>query len=738
VSPPYQSAGTRRMAERLEKIAREADPHKDGFLNDARARLMREELEHQTNSVNDVNGHMQWGVELLKAGRSREAAQEFQQIAQGLAQSKTKLSPDSLKHLLNYAGLAYLRVGEQANCLLNHSPEACLLPIRGGGVHTDQQGSREAIKIFLDLLKRFPDDLRARWLLNIAYMTVGEYPAKVPPTWLISPQVFKSDYDIKRFTNVAAGLKLDVEALSGGAIVDDFDGDGYLDLMSSSMGLRDQLRYFHNNGDGTFTDRTVEAGLLGEVGGLNLIQTDYNNDGHVDVFVLRGAWKGEAGCHPNSLLRNNGDGTFDDVTEDAGLLSFHPTQTAVWFDFNNDGWLDVFIGNETTETIKHACELYRNNGDGTFTECAASAGVAQVGFVKAVVAGDFNNDGLPDLYLSKRDESNVLYRNDGPKGGDKSPKAEWHFTDVSVSAGVTEPVYSFPAWFWDYDNDGWQDIFVAGYRINDVGDVAADYLGRPSNGTRARLYRNNRDGTFVDVSASTHINKVLHAMGSNFGDLDNDGWLDFYVGTGDPDFSTLIPNRMFRNAEGKFFQDVTTSGGFGHLQKGHAVCFADIDNDGDQDVYEDMGGAYSGDIYANVLYANPGHGNHWITLKLEGVRCNRVAIGARIKVVVETAAGERAIYKTVSSGGSFGANPLRQEIGLAKAKAVRFVEIFWPVTGKTEVIKDLQMDRFYKIREGEGKAAPWPLKSFTLPAGDDIFCAPPLHTQISTPRPVIN
>jgi hypothetical protein len=144
-------------------------------------------------------------------------------------------------------------------------------------------------------------------------------------------------------------------------------------------------------------------------GGLNLVQADYNNDGFLDVLVLRGAWFGEAGRHPNSLLRNNGDGTFSDVTDEAGLLSFHPTQTAAWFDFDQDGWLDVFIGNETggsalfggmRESGDHACELYRNNRDGTFTECAAAAGLNVRAFVKGVAAEDCNNDGRMDLYLS--------------------------------------------------------------------------------------------------------------------------------------------------------------------------------------------------------------------------------------------------------------------------------------------------------------------------------------------------
>jgi hypothetical protein len=409
---------------------------------------------------------------------------------------------------------------------------------------------------------------------------------------------------------------------------------------------------------------------------------------------------------------------FEDVTEEAGLLRLHPTQTAVWFDYNSDGWLDLFVGNESTREEAAPCELFRNNGNGTFTECAATAGVAVVGFVKGVACGDFNNDGRPDLYLSRLGEPNLLFRNDGPKAvGD--PKADWRFTDVTAAAKVAEPLHSFPTWFFDYDNDGWLDLFVSGYFLNDVGMVVADYLGLPHKGERARLYHNNRDGTFTDVTKEAGLYKVLLAMGSNFGDLDNDGFLDFYLGTGDPDFSTLVPNRMFRNADGKIFQDVTTAGGFGHLQKGHGISFADLNNDGQQDIYEVMGGAYPGDNYRNVLYANPGSTNHWIKLQLEGVRSNRAAIGARIRIEVETAQGPRSIYKTANTGGSFGANPLRQEIGLGQATSVRRLEIWWPAVGITQNFQGLKMDHCYKIREGESNAVPVILQSFRFPTSSD-------------------
>ena len=321
-----------------------------------------------------------------------------------------------------------------------------------------------------------------------------------------------------------------------------------------------------------------------------------------------------------------------------------------------------------------------------------------------------------------------MFRNDGPANPSLGPKSSWKFTNVARAAGVTEPLWSFPTWFFDYDNDGWLDIFVIGYRPTIVADIAADYLGLPSDGERARLFRNNRDGTFSDVTKATRLDKVLLGMGCNFGDFDNDGWLDMYIGTGNPDLSVLVPNRAFRNTEGKYFQDVTSSGGLGHLQKGHGVAFGDIDQDGDQDVFINLGGAYSGDVYRDALFQNPGHGNHWVVLKLEGVQSNRSAIGARIKVTVDTENGERAIYKTVGSGGSFGCSPLRQEFGLGRAKSIRQVEVFWPVTRKPQIVRGLELDRMYKIKESAPDAVAWDLKSFKMDGGSRGSHARHQHT----------
>jgi hypothetical protein len=520
---------------------------------------------------------------------------------------------------------------------------------------------------------------------------------------VISSNVFASDFDIKRFPDVAQKLGLDVEDLAGGIVIDDFDNNGNLDLLVSGWGINSELRFFLNNGQG-FVERAEKAGLRGLVGALNMIQSDYNNDGNVDVLLLRGGWMATEGHYPMSLLKNHGNGTFTDVTEQAGLLRFKPSQTGVWLDFNNDGHLDLYVGNETWGADSNACELFQNNGNGTFTEIGALAGVAALGVVKGVTAADFNKDGRTDIFVSIREDSNLLFRNDGPVIS--NGKTNWIFKEVAKSAGVTGPHMSFPTWFFDYDNDGWEDLFVCGYHIKNVSEVAADYLGLPGKGVKPALYKNKRDGTFEDVTKKMGLEKVLHGMGSNFGDLDNDGWVDFYIGTGDPDLATLIPNRMFRNHQGERFQDVTTSGGFGHLQKGHGISFADLDNDGDQDVYAVMGGAVEGDVYRRVLFQNPGHSHRWIKLKLEGVKSNRSAIGARISLTLSEMGKTRVIYKTVNSGGSFGSNPLRQEIGLGTAQKIEKLEIHWPATGKTESFGNLSMNAAYRITEGKGAAEP--------------------------------
>lgn len=685
---------TEQMAQRLHKIRDNIDPSANKYANNKRLKYFKSLAEPERAKQN-IQYHTSIAQELLYSGRTKKAISRFKEIKKKIKNLKADIPDRYLTYITEMLAISYLRLGEQQNCLNNHTSASCLIPITENGIHSITEGSEKAIEVYKDILNKHPEDMDSRWLLNIAYMTLGKYPEQVPSKWLIPDSAFTSDYDIKKFADVASKAGVAERGLSGGSITEDFNNDGNIDIMASSWGLEDQLQYFENTGDGSFAKKTEEAGLKGITGGLNLVHADFNNDGYMDVFVLRGAWLANSGRHPNSLLKNNGDGTFSDVTKKSGLLSLHPTQTAAWGDYNNDGWVDLYIGNETTRNSYHPAELYRNNGDGTFTDVAEQTGVAAMGFIKGVTWGDYNNDSLQDLYISRLGQTNLLFRNLGKQEG------SWRFREVARKAGVQAPVKSFPTWFWDYNNDGYLDIFVSGY-YTQVGDIAREYLGKDTDATLPRLYENNGDGTFSNVTEQVHLDKILYSMGSNFGDLDNDGYLDFYVGTGDPDLRSLMPSRMFRNNKGENFQEVTTSGGFGNIQKGHGVSFADLDNDGDQDIYMVMGGALKGDTYPNILFENPGHSNNWITLKLRGKESNSAAIGVRIKVAVQTQDNNtRYIYRVVSSGGSFGASSLQQEIGLgANAESIKYIEITWPTTGKKQKISPLQMNSTYEIIEG--------------------------------------
>lgn len=330
--------------------------------------------------------------------------------------------------------------------------------------------------------------------------------------------------------------------------------------------------------------------------------------------------------------------------------------------------------------------------------------------MKGAVWGDVNNDGLPDLFVSVLHGRNRLYVN---RGG--TSMSNWRFEERAAAAGVELPLASFPTMFFDFDNDGWQDLLVMSYDVKaEMHEmVAREYLGLPLTSVDkgvpvpmepSRLYRNNHDGTFTDVTRKAGLDgKVIYAMGANFGDLDNDRWLDFYAGTGNPDLRSVIPNRMFRNVVGKRFDEVTLPGGFGHLQKGHATAFADLDRDGDEDVFMVIGGAYQGDRYTSVLFENPGwQDNAWVTLLLEGRSANRSAIGARVELVVdERGGGTRTIHRTVGTGGSFGAGSLQLHVGLGPATRVRRVRIRWPdLARSTTSYTDLAVNRFYRIVQG--------------------------------------
>ena len=344
-------------------------------------------------------------------------------------------------------GINALRRGEQDNCIACVGPSSCIFPIAPEAVHTRPSGSREAVEWFTDYLDEWPGDLRVRWLLNIAEMTLGEYPDKVPPRYLIPVEPFRSKLDLGRFENVATRVGLIARGpdLAGGCIFDDFTGDGRPDVFTTTFDVDHGASLYVNRGDGTFEDRSAAAGLDDQVYALNVTRADYDNDGQLDVLLLRGAWEKPARM---SLLRNKGGGVFEDVTVASGLGEPIATESAAWGDYDNDGRLDLFVCGEyrlrpdpnraipssQRPDPRNRCRLYHNQGDGTFVDVAAAAGVQNERWAKGSAWGDYDNDGRLDLFVSNMDGPARLYHNRGdgtfvdvaPDAGDRRAAARLH------------------------------------------------------------------------------------------------------------------------------------------------------------------------------------------------------------------------------------------------------------------------------------------------------------------------
>jgi hypothetical protein len=641
------------------------------------------------------------GLLYMYEGKFPEAAEELERA---LEHYKAAGLPDELRRLLTVMlGVVALRRGEVENCLECVGPSSCILPIDRAAVHRNQAGSREAVRRFTAYLDEQPGDLRVRWLLNIGHMTLGEYPDRVPRKYLLPLDGFASTADVGRFANVAsrAGLTSRGPNLAGGSAFDDFDGDGRPDLLTTSLDPDLGASFFHNNGDGTFADHTPGAGLGDQVYALNVRQADIDNDGDLDVLLLRGGWEWPMRL---SLLRNDGRGHFEDITLAAGLGVPIATESAAWGDFDNDGLIDLYVCGEylppTSRTIsgsrppdpRNRGRLYHNLGGCKFEDVAAKAGVLNERCGKGVAWGDYDDDGRLDLFVSNMRQPCRLYHNEG----------DGTFVDVAEKLGVTGPGVAFACWFWDFDNDGKLDLFVNDYHAG-LAEVVADLMGAKVRGASLpALYKNlGRDG-FRDVAAAAGLDRPIAPMGVNFADVDNDGFLDIYFGTGWMSYSGLVPNILLKNVEGERFDDATASSGTGHLQKGHGVSFADYDGDGDLDLFVELGGGVPGDQAYNALFRNPGRGNHWLQVKLVGTKTNRAALGAKVRVDLDGPGGEsRTVFRTIGNNSSFGGNGLAETIGLGQAARVARLTVTWPVSRTTQEFHDLPADRALVITEGE-------------------------------------
>jgi len=514
-----------------------------------------------------------------------------------------------------------------------------------------------------------------------------------------------------------------VEAKGSGIAFFDYDMDGWLDVyMTNGLrlppddkwppGQEPKSHLFKNNRDGTFTDVTDKSGL-GQVGWqTGVCVGDYDNDGKDDLFC--GFWG------HNALFHNNGDGTFTDVTKKAGLYNERVrwTSGSAWVDYDRDGWLDLFVANYMEFDITKVpapgqtgyCQwkgipvmcgprglpggtnlLFRNNGDGTFTDVTEKAGILKPGprYSITPVAYDFDNDGWPDIYVTVDSEPSILYHNN--KDGT--------FTDTAVMAGCAynedgQEQAGMGVAAADYDCDGYLDLFKTNFA-----DDTCD------------LYHNNGDGTFTDTTfvAGLGVNTQYVQWGCGFVDYDNDGWLDIIQINGhvypeiekfNLDAHFKLPRLVYHNLGNGKFKDVSAEMGPGISERfsSRGAAFGDYDNDGDIDVLVlNMNEAPS------LLRNDGGNKNNWIKIKLIGTRCNRTAVGARVRVVT----GKHAQIDEVHTGGSvMSQSDLRLHFGVGQLKKVDLIEVMWPTTGKiagkTEKFTDVEVNQILTIKEGEG------------------------------------
>ena len=526
-----------------------------------------------------------------------------------------------------------------------------------------------------------PGNERARSLLWLSAQKLGGYPEFVPASCRME---VKAGYEptTVHYDDIGTRIGLDKTSAGRGVAIFDFDNDGLLDILVAAA--HGGCTLYRNRGDGYFEDVSISSGLDKCVNGFAVTAGDYDNDGYTDLFVTRLGFYGGEG----QLFHNNGDGTFTDVTAQAGLKVWGPAFTAAWVDYDGDGHLDLFIANNLGGLFdrKTPNRLFRNNGDGTFTEVTEEAGLSTIWPTIGCAWGDYDNDGRPDLFLSNALGRSQLFHNNG----------DGTFTDVSQRAGVAELAFGSPAFWFDYDNDGWMD--VAQFVWSDHEDMVHTLRtgAAPADGSPMRIYHNNRDGTFKMLNREIGIDGCFGTMSGNAGDVNNDGHLDLVLGNGSPKMDRMDP-MVLMETDGQRFRNTTFAAGLPFTGKSHGVTLADLFGDGRLSIIVGAGGAYPGDLLTtSVFYPRELPGNY-LNVRLAGVKSNRSAIGAR--VVLE--AGGRKQYREVSGGSNFGCLPFEQHFGLAAIEAVDAIEVRWP-SGLVQRFEGLPANRTLEFTEGQG------------------------------------
>ncbi len=543
-----------------------------------------------------------------------------------------------------------------------------------------------AIPLLEQVLDMDPEHPLARWHRRLCALKIGGDPGTLPDRYRFDmvpmPPPLRPPV---RFEDVAPQAGVDQRSMGRGSAWRDMDGDGWLDLITVEDDGPHKL--YRNRSDGTFVDIAEQAGIADPLGGWSALWVDYDNDGDGDLFVTR---DGFSGLSRNTLFRNRGDGTFADVTDAVGLGEVSDSFCAAWGDYDNDGRVDLYIGNGIAQKGAPNA-LYRNNLDGPFSDVTRAAGVANgLGATIGVSWGDYDNDGWLDLYAANNGMDNALYHN----GGDGV------FEDRAREAGVTEPVFGFVSFFIDYDNDGWLDLFVSNNALWLADVIRSAQRGGPGGfeGNRSFFYRNRGDGTFVDIAPGSGLDRTLGTMAATYGDVDNDGYVDLYLANGGPTMDRFEPDLIMASNGDGTFAEISAYSGLYLTGKGHGPAMGDYDNDGDLDIYSPQGGVggNAGNIQPNHLLRNRGTDGGWLVVQLEGRASNRDAVGA---VVIATI-GERVHRATVDGGSGFGVtNSLPIELGLGAARQVDHLRIDWP-SGQTDYFYDVEANQVLRVVEG--------------------------------------
>jgi tetratricopeptide (TPR) repeat protein len=602
-------------------------------------------------------------------------------------QEQLELKPGDHKTRLEL-GRLYLKCGRHSEAVRELNLAARDPATRARAIHESAiacyRAGRfaEAVESGVAAMAANPRNERASAAMWLATRSLGGYPKSVPAAYRME---LKAGYEPARvqFENIAAKIGLDKICAGRGTAVFDYNNDGFLDIVIAAAHAGCTL--YRNNGDGTFTDASVKSGLDKCINGFVIIAGDYDNDGFPDLFVTRqGFYYGDC-----ALYHNNGDGTFTDVTEKAGVQSWGPAYTASWVDYDCDGLLDLFIGYNLGGMFDRCTQnrLFHNNGDGTFTDVTEEAGLHSVYTTIGSCWGDYNNDGFPDLFLSSGMGRPQLFRNNGNGG----------FTNVSLEGGISDFVVGTTCHFADYNNDGWLDIVQ--YSWSDHEDaIHTMKTGRgPADGSPLVVYHNNGDGTFTAKTREIGLDGCWGTMSGNFGDVNNDGYLDLLLGNGSPRMERLEPFILLENDRGAF-HNTTFSAGLPFSGKSHGVNCADLFGDGRMSIIIAAGGGYPGDLLMAAVHCPKALPGNFLNVRLTGTRSNRDGNGARITLL----RGNSQQMREVTHGSSFGCLPLEQHFGLGAATQVDAIEVRWP-SRLTQTVENPPVNQTIRVIEGQSE-----------------------------------